>query len=58
MNSRHAEIILKIMQMLEGFDEIPSVHGSFEDSEGRERLHCEFHIRLEIDAKKPEKHKG
>ena len=39
MNSRHAEVILKLMQFLEAFDEIPVIHASFTDTIGGEILH-------------------
>ena len=55
MNSRHAEIILKLMQFIESFDEILMVHGSFQDSVGGKRLHYRLSLEIPIDAEKPQK---
>ena len=51
MNSRQAEIILKLMRFLESFDEIPRIHASFQDSVGTERLHWKMNLEFPIDAK-------
>ena len=53
LNSRHAEVISKLLQTIEAIPEIKSVGCSFEDSIGRESLHCKFHITFEIFAKNP-----
>jgi hypothetical protein len=58
MNSKHAEILLKLLKFMESFDEIPSISVNFSDSVGRERLHCIAEFTFEVDAKIPKKLKG
>lgn len=57
MNSKHAEIILKLMRFLEAFEEIPVIHASFTDTIGGERINWKMEITFPIDAEKPKKSK-